>query len=106
MARKAIKVRSTGPAARARADGLQKSIVDWLQKNDLYHDTRVVISPREGLVGVILTEGPLYMLVNGYYETPAAERLLQQFTNMLRRHGLWYDLATAWKLTLHPLSRR
>lgn len=76
------------------------AVKKWLEKNDLDMDT-FVRTPAEhrakgydlppGIDFVIVSEGPFYMLMNGYYDTPAAYALQEEFVELLDSFGLWYD---------------
>ncbi len=43
-------------------------------------------------------EGPLYAVLNGYCQ--GSGRLEKEFSNLLRRWGLYYELGDAWNLTV------
>jgi len=80
----------------------------WLKKSDmeLTYDAKLW-TPAEwrkhgsdpgNAVFVITTEGPLYQLVNGHYDAPAATKVDRDFNKMLKSLGLWYDMGSAVEL--------
>lgn len=88
------------PASGGSARKAMAAVKAWLDANDLDMDTSLRTPaehrrmgydvPREAAF-VIVSEGPFYMLMNGYYDTPAAYELQEQFIELLKNHGLWYD---------------
>lgn len=95
--KKARRVVQAGPVR------IASLITEWLITHDLWDDTLVSDAPPgeppDGLVHVI-TEGPFFNLLNGYYEDP--EGVLDQFSEMLEAQGWWWDLLTGWHMIVQP----
>jgi len=97
---------STDPALEWK----RRAVEQYLRSHDLSHDSHVYTqeewrarNERYGndAVLTIVTEGPLYALLNrGDWETAARE--LEEFNRFLETLGLWYELGYAWSVHLYP----
>jgi hypothetical protein len=93
-----------------RTERIAKRIWTWLERHDLTYDARLYPKKQWRARGetfgtdalfTIVTEGPLYELIN-YAETPSAARLLAAFTEYVEAQGVWYELGYAWSLHFYP----
>ena len=97
---------------------LAKEILDWLEEKELWIDVRVYYNgkvvyekdkveradPRDyfEFVGDILSmsfEGGLYDVFNG--TSTRAYNLQEEFNEILKGYGVYYELGNAWNLTLY-----
>lgn len=82
---------------------LASELTAWLVENELWGDS--YISDRQlgrepdGALHFV-TEGPFYSLINGYYEGPEVDRLTNEFSALLHKHGYWWDMLTDYHLIL------
>lgn len=44
-------------------------------------------------------EGPLYDVVNCYFDIPGNQKLEAEFSNIFHKHGFYYELGHSWSLT-------
>ena len=44
-------------------------------------------------------EGPLYDIVNGYFDIPGTQKLEAEFSDIFHKHGFYYELGNAWNCT-------
>jgi hypothetical protein len=100
---------SSKPKKAAAKDDRAAKVWAWLKKTEggEYAYDAKLWTPDEwrkhgsdpgSAVFVITTEGPLYQLVNGHFDAPAADKLLRDFNKMLKSLGLWYDMGSAVEL--------
>lgn len=48
-------------------------------------------------------EGPLYEVFNYYLPTTYCDKITEEFSTIIGKYGLYYELGHAWNLTLYPL---
>jgi len=89
-----------------------KQIMRWLTRKDLDHDATLYThkewkrrgeSYGRGAIFAITTEGGLSYLLLNYANTSAAYALQEDFSQMLAKYGLYYELSTAWIVALYPI---
>jgi len=84
----------------------------WIVKNDLHGDAQLYSADqwkarkerwgRDSLF-TIITEGPLYDLLNSYYSHPYADRLRRQLGQIMKKNGVYYELGFAWSMHFYPI---
>ncbi len=101
-----------------KIEKLAKEILQWLDEKELWIDVRVYYNgkvvyekskeeeanPKDYFeyVGDILSmsfEGALYEVFNG--TSSRAYKLQEEFNDILKGYGLYYELGNAWNLTLY-----
>ena len=53
----------------------------------------------------IVTEGPLYHVMNGWWDHPDAIKLYDEFGELLERYGLYWEMGRAVDIHIHPINR-
>ena len=112
-----------------RLEALAREIYQWLSDNALWldvciyydgkrmgykHDSYFVVEencdPRDYFEYVaephvlsMAFEGPFYEVLNGYRRDSA--KLEEEFSALLRKHGLYYELGNAWNLSCWEVCR-
>lgn len=91
---------------------LKNDVLLWLNDNDLFHDTAIYTAAEwkkrgerygDGASLVVTTEGPLHGILNHYYDTDYAYKLEENFIDMLKKRGYWFDLGESWMILIYPM---
>jgi hypothetical protein len=100
-----VLLRSAKRATPRRGRGVRdrRALVEqWMKDNEMDFDAWVRTPKEHAAKGygsypdaefIIVSEGPFHMLMGGYYDTPEATRLANEFTELLDSLDLWYDQA-------------
>lgn len=111
----------------AERNNLARDICRWGQRKEILSDSRIYFNGKawnyaSGGKKTTLTdilpseyfeyaddnyvcmtfEGPLYSILNYYTDSSYCNRMIEEFNNILDKHGVWYQLGNAWNCTLYP----